>query len=55
MQLFQQKKPGVLRNATIAGARTIDVPTHFEEEDKTFRPIDFTKKIYNNSTNKNTN
>lgn len=44
--MFQNKKPGVLRNATVLGARTIEVPTDFEEEDKTFKPMDFTNKTY---------
>ena len=40
----EPKKPSVIKNVPVAGKRTIEVPTKFEVEDKTFKPMDFTKK-----------
>lgn len=39
----EQKRPGVIKNVPITGTRKIEVPTNFEVEDKTFKPMDFKK------------
>jgi len=39
----EQKKPSVIKNVPVTGTRKINVPTSFEVEDKTFKPMDFKK------------
>lgn len=39
----EQKKPGVIKNVPVTGTRKIEVPTSFEPEDKTFKPMNFKK------------